>query len=78
MNTNKIITRRGFEEKGEEKKEYEHVNNIYRYSYISKVDTSNIPIWFEDNLARLEFKSEFKMEFGNKRKRKENRKWKEK
>jgi hypothetical protein len=44
MNTNKIITRRGFEKKGEEKKGYEHVNNIYRYNYISKVDTSNIPI----------------------------------
>ena len=65
MNINKIITRRGFEKKGEEKKGYEHVNNIYRYNYISKVDTSNIPIWFEDNLARFEFKSGFKMEFEN-------------
>jgi hypothetical protein len=26
---NKIITRRGFEEKGEEKKGYENANNIY-------------------------------------------------
>jgi hypothetical protein len=36
---NKIITRRGFEEKGEEKKGYENANNIYIYNYIPKVDT---------------------------------------
>jgi hypothetical protein len=31
---NKIITRRGFEEKGEEKKGYENANNIYIYIII--------------------------------------------
>jgi hypothetical protein len=36
---NKIIRRRGFEEKGEEKKGYENANNIYIYIHISKVDT---------------------------------------
>jgi hypothetical protein len=31
---NKIIRRRGFEEKGEEKKGYENANNIYIYIFI--------------------------------------------
>jgi hypothetical protein len=37
MNKNKIIMRRGFEEKGEKKKGYENRNNIYIIIFLKLV-----------------------------------------